>query len=117
MTSQISNNTLLQVTKDGMGNGSDELGLKLITNYLRLIVEDNRLPKIIVFYNSGVKLLCQGSPVLESLEALENKGVKLVACKTCLDFFKLTEKKAIGTVGSMPDIITLQYDADKVINI
>lgn len=117
MTSEISNNTLLQITKNGMGSGSDELGLKLITNYLRLIVADNRLPKIIVLYNSGVKLICEGSPALESLKALEEKGVKLLSCKTCLDFFEITDQVKVGSVGSMPDIITLQYDADKVINI
>jgi selenium metabolism protein YedF len=117
MTQGISNNTLLQITKDGMGDGSDELGLKLINNYLKLISADNQLPKIIVFYNSGVKLICEGSPALEALQTLEEKGVKMLACKTCLDFFGISEKIKVGTVGSMPDIITLQYSADKVINL
>ncbi|WP_421920761.1 sulfurtransferase-like selenium metabolism protein YedF [Marinifilum sp.] len=110
-------NTLIQLTQNGMGNGSEELGLKLATNYFKLLDAENRLPKIIVFYNAGVKLICENSPALEALQKLENRGVRMLACKTCLDFFKLSDKIKIGSVGSMPDIITLQADADKVINL
>ncbi|MGQ1911095.1 sulfurtransferase-like selenium metabolism protein YedF [Marinifilum sp. RC60d5] len=110
-------NTLIQVTQNGMGSGSEELGLKLATNYFKLLNADNRLPKIMVFYNAGVKLLCENSPALEALQNLIEKGVKIVACKTCLDFYGLSNKIKIGTVGSMPDIITLQANADKVINL
>jgi len=110
-------NTLIQVTQNGMGTGSEELGLKLISNYFKLLDADNRTPKIIVFYNGGVKLLCENSPVLETLQRIEKKGVQLLACKTCLDFFGLSDKIKIGAVGSMPDIITLQADADKLINL
>nr|WP_320117397.1 sulfurtransferase-like selenium metabolism protein YedF [uncultured Marinifilum sp.] len=110
-------NTLIQVTQNGMGSGSEELGLKLVTNYFKLLDADNRLPKIIVFYNAGVKLLCENSPALEALQNLIEKGVKIVACKTCLDFYGLFDKIKVGTVGSMPDIITLQANADKVVNL
>ncbi|PKQ60836.1 hypothetical protein BZG02_17690 [Labilibaculum filiforme] len=110
-------NTLIQVTQHGMGTGSEELGLKLITNYFKLLDADGRTPKIIVFYNAGVKLICENSPALEALQNLSKKGVQLVACKTCLDHFSLTDKMKVGIVGSMPDIITLQADADKVINL
>jgi selenium metabolism protein YedF len=100
-----------------MGNGSEELGLKLVTNYFKLLDADGRLPKIIVFYNAGVKLICENSSALEALQNLESKGVRMLACKTCLDFFELTDQVKVGSVGSMPDIITLQADADKVINL
>lgn len=113
----MNKNTLIQITQNGMGNGSEELGLKLITNYFKLLDADGRLPKILVFYNGGVKLICENSPALEALQNLENKGVKLLACKTCLDYFQLTDRVKVGSVGSMPDIITLQADADKVINL
>ncbi|MCT4601825.1 MAG: sulfurtransferase-like selenium metabolism protein YedF [Marinifilum sp.] len=110
-------NTLIQVTQNGMGEGSEELGLKLATNYFKLLDAENRLPKIIVFYNAGVKLICEDSPTLGVLQNLEQKGVRMLACKTCLDFFNLSDKVKVGSVGSMPDIITLQADADKVINL
>ena len=110
-------NTLIQVTQNGMGTGSEELALKLITNYFKLLDADGRTPKIIVFYNAGVKLICENSPALEALQNLSKKGVQLLACKTCLDYFNLSDQIKVGTVGSMPDIITLQADADKVINL
>ncbi|WP_282015686.1 sulfurtransferase-like selenium metabolism protein YedF [Marinifilum flexuosum] len=110
-------NTLIQVTQNGMGNGSEELGLKLATNYFKLLDAENRLPKIIVFYNAGVKLICEDSPALEGLQNLTSKGVSMLACKTCLDHYNLLDKVKVGNVGSMPDIITLQADADKVINL
>ena len=110
-------NTLIQVTQNGMGTGSEELGLKLITNYFKLLDADGRTPKIIVFYNAGVKLICENSPAIEALQNLDKKGVQLLACKTCLDYFELSDQIKVGNVGSMPDIITLQADADKVINL
>lgn len=113
----MNRNTLIQVTQNGMGSGSEELGIKLITNYFKLLDAEGRTPKIIVFYNSGVKLICENSPAIEALQSLSNKGVQLLACKTCLDFFALADKMKVGKVGSMPDIITLQADADKVINL
>ena len=110
-------NTLIQVTQNGMGTGSEELGLKLVTNYFKLLEAEGRLPKIIVFYNAGVKLICDDSPALEALQNLESKGVRMLACKTCLDHYHLLDKVKVGAVGSMPDIITLQADVDKVINL
>ena len=110
-------NTLIQVTQNGMGAGSEELGLKLIGNYFKLLDAEGRLPKIIVFYNAGVKLICEDSLALEALQNLESKGVRMLACKTCLEYYQLLDKVKIGAIGSMPDIITLQADADKVINL
>ncbi len=99
-----------------MGSGNSELAIQLLGNYLRIINEDNRLPSFIVFYNEGVKVLEKGSPVVEQLKNLENKGVKLIACGTCLSHYQISEPIA-GIKGTMPDIITLQSDADKVINL
>ncbi|MBN1182872.1 MAG: DsrE family protein [Bacteroidales bacterium] len=110
-------NTLLQINNYGMGHGDESLGLKLIGNYLKLSLEDDRLPKIIVFYNSGVKLLCEGSPVIEILKRTEAADTKLMACKTCLDHYNLTDKIQLGIPCTMMDIITLQAGADKVVTL
>lgn len=110
-------NTLLQISHDGMGTGDEALGLQLITNYLGLINEEPEMPRFIVFYNSGVKLICKGSPVIDSLKAIEGKGVKLIACKSCLKHFDLIDKIEVGITGTMIDIVELQKVADKVISI
>ncbi len=110
-------NTLVQIDKNGMGTGDQELGLILISNYLKLSLSNDQLPKIITFYNSGVKLTCEGSPVIETLREMEKAGVKMIICKTCLNFYKLENKVEVGIQGTMQDIITLQADAAKVINL
>lgn len=111
------NNTLIQVTQNTMGSGDEALGLKLIKNYLGLVNEEENLPRFITFYNAGVKLVSKNSPALEQLQALEDKGVKLVACKTCLMHFDLMENMGVGIQGTMMDIIELQKAADKVITL
>lgn len=110
-------NILIQITQNGMGSGDEELGLQLATNYLKLIKEENALPRFITLYNGGVKLICTGSPAIEILKTIEKEGVKLIACKTCLKHFKLMDKMEAGIAGTMIDIIELQKIADKVINL
>jgi selenium metabolism protein YedF len=111
------NNILLQITQNGMGTGDEELGLQLVINYLKLINEEDGLPKFIAFYNGGVKLICKGSPAIEIIKTIEKKGVKLIACKTCINYFNLMDKMEVGIVGTMMDIVELQKIANKVINL
>lgn len=108
---------LLQLTSNGMGSGDEVLGMQLIENYFKLILQEESLPKVIVFYNGGVKLLTEGSTVIDSLKAIEAKGVQLLACKTCLNHFELQDKQLVGKAGTMLDIIALQNEADKVVNL
>jgi len=100
-----------------MGTGNQELGQILISNYLKLSLSNGQLPKIITFYNAGVHLTCSGSPVLDTLKEMEKAGVKMIICKTCLNFYKLEDKFEVGIQGTMQDIVTLQADASKVINL
>ena len=64
--------------------------------------------------NWGVKLACEGSAVVESLRALEKKGTRLILCRTCLDYFGLMDKVAVGSVGKMTDIVAAMEAATKV---
>jgi len=110
-------NTLVQIDKKGMGTGNEELGLLLISNYLKLSLANEQLPKIITFYNAGVQLTCADSPILDTLKEIEQAGVKMIICKTCLNFFNIQDKVEVGVQGTMQDILTLQADATKVINL
>jgi selenium metabolism protein YedF len=113
----MANNTLLQVTKDYMGEGDIDLGHMLLKNYFTIRNNDNNLPKIMVFFNSAVKLLVEDSPCLEIFKEIEAKGVKIISCKTCLSHFDILDKVAVGTPGTMVDIISLQDEADKIISL
>ena len=108
---------LLQVIHDGMGAADAELGHTLLRKYLLLLQENNSLPGAICFYTSGVKMVVEGSPVLDILQSLEAQGVRLIICKTCLDYFGLLDKVRVGVVGGMGDIIAAQHLADKVITL
>jgi len=74
-------------------------------------------PHTIVFLNTGVKLVCQGSPVLDDLHTLENKGVEMLVCGTCLGYFELKAKLAVGQVSNMYDIAETMLSAGKVVNL
>ena len=100
-----------------MGEADPELKIKLITTYFKLINEANTLPAVICFYTEGVHLVVEDSPVLDSLQALEDKGVRLIICNTCLNFYGSAEKVAVGITGGMTDIIEAQRRAAKVITL
>jgi len=108
---------LIAVIHDGMGAADSELQHTLLRKYLLLLEENGTLPGAICFYTSGVKMAAEGSPVLDVLQSLEARGVRLIVCKTCLDHFGLLEKVRAGIVGGMGDIIAAQWLADKVITL
>jgi intracellular sulfur oxidation DsrE/DsrF family protein len=100
-----------------MGHAAPELQIKLIGTYLKLLVENGTLPKAICFYAEGVKLVVEGSLVLEQLRQLEGKGVHLIICQTCLNFYNLRENVKVGIVGGMGDILAAQMLAGKVMTL
>ena len=110
-------NSVILVTNDGLGHADRPLQHTLIGKYLELLLANGDLPSAICFYTNGVKLVVEGSPVLTQLAALENKGVRLVICSTCLSYFNLTESVRVGVVGGMGDILTAQAEAEKVITL
>ena len=109
--------TVILVTRNGMGDAEQALQHTLITTYFKLLDENNILPAAICFYTNGVKLLVKDSPVIGSLRSLESKGVRLILCSTCLNYYNLTGQVQVGIVGGMTDIIEAQRRAAKVISI
>ena len=111
-------NMAVMITGDGMGRTeSDELRRGLIGKRLSLVRQNGKLPGAICFYTDGVRLACEGSPVLEQLEALEASGVHSIVCKTCLDAHGLADEVAVGVVGGMGDIVAAQWTAEKVLTL
>ena len=110
-------NTVVLITKEGLGTADGSLQRKLLDTYLRLLIENNSLPAVICFYTEGVKLVTEGSAFLERLSQIEKKGVRLIICSTCLEFFDLSDKVQVGIVGGMADILDAQIKANKVITL
>lgn len=109
--------TVILVTRDGMGAASTELRHTLITKYFQLLLVDGKIPAAICFYAEGVKLACEGSPVLAPLRDLQDKGAHLIVCQTCLNFLGLMDQLRVGIVGGMADIVEAQWRASKVITL
>jgi sulfur relay (sulfurtransferase) complex TusBCD TusD component (DsrE family) len=109
--------TLVLVTRAGMGHADAELQQRLMATWLDLVAHNGALPGAIAFYTDGVRLACEGSPVIDKLKALEEQGVHLILCKTCLDAFGLNDKVRVGIVGGMGDILAAQIKAKKVVSL
>lgn len=105
------------VTRDGMGHADPALAHKLATTYFDLLDLENRLPGRICFYAEGVRLACEGSPVLESLAALQERGVELLVCTTCLEFYGLMPQLRTGRASNMKEIQAAQWEAARVLSI
>ncbi len=109
--------TVLVFACYGLGEAPAELQQQLAVKFLSLIDNEATLPAKILFYTDGVKLACDGSPVIDQLRALQARGVELILCSTCLDYYGLTDRVAVGIVGGMPDIIEAMSMANKVISL
>lgn len=108
-------NTVILITRNGMGSGETELQHDLLAKYLRLLMERGSLPTAMCFYTDGVRLVVEGSPFLERLSQIQDRGVRLIVCSTCLNYYGLLDEVRVGIVGSMADILEAQIQADKVI--
>jgi selenium metabolism protein YedF len=110
-------NLVIAISKNTMGTGSDELGAILIKAFIYSLTELDTPPETLLFFNSGVKLTTEGSNALADLKTLEEKGTIVSSCGTCLDFYQLKDKLAVGNVTNMYAIASAMADAGKLINI
>lgn len=102
---------------DVMGRGPEELGSILMRSFLHTLTEVSPCPEALIFVNTGVRLVVEGSPVLEDLRALASRGVRILACGTCLSYFDLKEKVAVGIVSNMYTIAETLLGADRVVSV
>ncbi len=106
---------VVAIKSDKMGIGDDELGAILLRAFINTLPEAEHLPSAILLYNSGVKIALKGTDTAASLQKLEEKGITIVACGTCLDFFNVKEQLAVGMVGNMYKIVQLLSQAGHVV--
>ncbi len=106
---------LVVLSADHMGEGAEELGKILMKSFLYALTQQDELPDTILCYNGGAKLTCEGSESLEDLKDLAARGVEILTCGTCLNFYGITEKLQVGSVTNMYDIVERMSSADRVI--
>ena len=106
---------LVVLSSDHMGEGAEELGKILMKSFLYALTQQDELPDTILCYNGGAKLTCEGSESLEDLKDLAARGVEILTCGTCLNFYGISEKLQVGSVTNMYDIVERMSSADRVI--
>lgn len=109
--------TLVVLARDGMGEAEPELSMKLLAKWLELVLQNGDVPGAVALFTRGVHLVVEGSPVLDLLRRFEAAGTHLVVCSTCLEFYGLRDRVAVGIVGGMGDIIAAQAKARRVIRL
>lgn len=103
---------VILVQSETLGRGEDQLGSVLMANFLRLLAESHEKPGTLIFWNAGVRLVCEGSKVLDHVKRIAEAGVEILACTTCLEYFNLADKLVIGKPTTMVKSIQsmLNYD-------
>ena len=114
---EIETKTVVVLSEDIMGRGDEELGTILIKAFVNTLAENDPPPWRIVLFNRGVLLAVKGAETVEALVNLEKLGVDILVCGTCLDYFGLKEKAAVGTVSNMYDILTTMLEATNSVTI
>ena len=106
---------LVVLSGNVMGTGDPKLGTSLMKAFVFALTKQDQLPDTILCYNTGAYLTCEGADTLEDLKLLESEGVTILTCGTCLDFYGLKEKLAVGGVTNMYDIVERMESAAQII--
>ena len=106
---------VVAIGSNQMGNGAEKLGKSLMKAFIFALTKQDYLPETMLFFNSGAYLTCEGSDSLEDIKELEAQGVEVMTCGTCLDFYELKEKLAVGGVTNMYVIVEKMEKASLVI--
>ena len=107
--------SVISINSDKMGHSDDELGSILIQSFINTLIKQDPLPSTIIFYNAGVLLCTKDSPVVESLNKLEENGVNILLCGTCADFFNIKDNIGAGTISNMYTIQETLNKAPRII--
>lgn len=110
-------NLVIYIESNKMGEGSDELGEILMKSYLYTLTELDILPKSIVLVNVGVYLAINSSPVIDYLKDIEKKGVEIISCGTCLNYYNIQDQLGVGIISNMYSIIEELHSAERIIRI
>ena len=109
-------NKVVVIRSSVMGDGDPELGKVLIKGFIYALSQQEELPKTILFYNGGAHLTCEGSASLDDLKELEQRGVRILTCGTCLNFYGLSEKLKVGEVTNMYEIAETMSKASLIVS-
>lgn len=108
---------IIVIGNDKLGLGDDVLGTTLMKSYMYALSESDNIPSDILFLNGGVNLTTEGSDCVESIVTLKERGVNILSCGTCLDFYGLKEKLVVGEITNMYTIVEKMNSSDNTIKL
>lgn len=108
-------NIVVVIASKTMGDGAVELGTTLMKGFIYALSQQDQLPTTILFYNGGAEYTCEGSVSLEDLKAMEEQGVEILTCGTCLNYYGIADKLQVGGVTNMYVIAEKMTGADLVV--
>lgn len=106
---------VVAIGTDHMGQGNDELGKILMKSFIYALSQQDELPSAVIFYNGGVHITCEESPMIDDLKSMEAMGCEIISCGTCLDFYDLKDKLLLGEISNMYSIVETLTQADLVV--
>lgn len=98
---------VVAINSDKMGTGNEAFGTTLLENFIYALTEQDRIPKMVVMYNSGIRLVTENEKTVKDLKTLQEKGTEILACGLCLDFYGLKEKLRVGSATNMYRIVEI----------
>jgi selenium metabolism protein YedF len=108
--------TVVYISSETLGRGDDQLGATLMAAFLDTLSQFKDRISHAIFINAGAKLIADGSPVLDQLRQLEQVGVQILACGTCVNHFDLKDKVAVGSISNMHAILEILSRAERIIS-
>lgn len=110
-----SDNIVVVISSKYMGTGDETLGANLLKGFIYSLTQADKLPKSILFYNSGAFVTTTGSASIDDLKALQAAGVEIMTCGACLNHYNLADKLEVGSVTNMYEIVEKQLKASNII--
>jgi hypothetical protein len=111
---------IVVVTKPWLGHVAEadrNFGSTMLDKFFHACETTEEAPDAIVFYTEGVRCAVKGSPFLLGLQVLQEMGVDLLLCGSCLEHYGLQDALALGTVSNMHEIVGRIMEADDVLTI
>lgn len=115
--SRAPSSTIILIKSDQLGTGERELGVALMKSFLYASCEAESVPAVMIFMNSGVKLVTENADTIAHLKKLEERGVDVIVCGTCLDYYGLTDRLAAGRVSNMYEIQSALIGAGNLVSL
>lgn len=114
-SSSVRGPSVFVISSNAMGKGNDELGTILMKSFIHTIIDVEHGPDILILYNAGVKFATADYGVVDDLKALEAKGVRILVCGTCVNFFELSGKIEAGHLSNMYEIAGTLSTAGRIV--